>query len=283
MNRIEISVIVPMYNLKKYIKRCLNSLIKQCIDVNYEIIVIDNGSVDGCGELVKPYVKKYPFIKMITQENQGVSGARNSGLKHAQGKYIAFVDGDDFVAKTYLKRLYETIINTHSDIVCCAYYNYFESSKKKMKSMMNHQEEVLTSKQAMKQLLHDLSIRSYLWNKMFKKSLFQQKEVVFGKLNYFEDFELMPKLFYYANKIAFIQDHLYYYVQREGSAMHSHSYEKLEQYVIALEQIKLFLVNKKIYDEMKYDFMFLKIKIKGTLLMMGFTNVSELLKKINKL
>lgn len=283
MNEIEISVIVPMYNLKKYIRRCLNSLIKQSIKTSYEIIVINNGSTDGCEKLVQPYLKQYPFIKMISQENQGVSGARNTGLKHAKGKYIAFVDGDDFVTKDYLKRLYETIINTHSDISCCCYYNYFENSKKKIKSMMNHQEEVLSSTQAMKQLLHDLTIRSYLWNKMFKKSLFQQEEVCFGKLNYFEDFELMPKLFYHANKIAFISDHLYYYVQRDTSAMHTPSYEKLEQYVIALEQIKIFLINKNIFNEMKYDFMFLKLKVQATLLMMGFSNVSGLLKKIKKL
>ncbi len=283
MNQYKISVIVPMYNLKKYIRRCLNSLIKQDIKVNYEIIVIDNGSSDGSGKLVEPYLIKYPFIKMITQENQGVSGARNTGLKHASGTYLVFVDGDDFVDKQYLSKMYDMMIRKQCDIVCCSYYNYFENSKKQMKSILVHQEEVLPSHIAMKQLLHDLTIRSYLWNKMFKRSLFEEGNIFFGTLNYFEDFELMPKLFYYASNIGFIHDSLYYYVQREGSAMHTNSYQKLEQYVIALKKIKAFLIEKKLFPKVENDFRFLCLKVALSIVMMGITNVSPLLKEIKHL
>lgn len=280
MNQVEISVIVAMYNLKKYIKRCLNSLIKQDIKKPFEIIVIDNGSSDGCGKIVEAYCRKYPMIKLIQQENQGVSGARKTGIKHAKGACIVFVDGDDFVAPQYLSRLYENMLQNQSDIACCGYYNYFESNQKAMKCLLLHSKQVLSKEEALKQLLHDLTIRSYLWNKMFKRHLFMHEDTQFDKLQYFEDFALMPKLFYYANKVSFIEDCMYYYVQRSGSAMHTASYEKLMQYVTALKMIKTFLVDKQIYNQYEWDFKFLSSKVALSLIMMGISNVKPLIKQI---
>ena len=113
-----VSIIVPVYNVEKYIERCVNSLLNQTYK-NYEIILVDDGAIDQSGIICDRLQRKYSCIRTIHQNNLGVSAARNTGIRNARGEYIAFVDGDDFVDKKYIDILLKSLNKYKADIACC--------------------------------------------------------------------------------------------------------------------------------------------------------------------
>lgn len=113
-----ISVIVPIYNVETYLKGCLDSLLSQT-QTNFEAILVDDGSTDQSGKIADMYAKKDPRFKVIHQENKGLSGARNSALKVAQGTYVAFLDSDDYLDPNFLKIMSETALKERADVVVC--------------------------------------------------------------------------------------------------------------------------------------------------------------------
>lgn len=125
----ELSIIVPVYNVEKYLKQCLDSLLSQEYD-SYEIILVDDGSEDKSSLICDEYAKRFPKVVVIHQANRGVSDARNRGILTARGKYIAFVDADDFVSPEMYKRLIEVLESSKSDIVCCEMDYYNETGSK---------------------------------------------------------------------------------------------------------------------------------------------------------
>ena len=114
---VEISITVPVYNVEKYLPRCLNSLVNQTFKLDYEIICVDDGSTDNSGKILDDFAQKYPKIKVIYQENAGLSEARNTALKYVTGKYTMFVDSDDFIAPNALEDLYNYAQKHNSDVV----------------------------------------------------------------------------------------------------------------------------------------------------------------------
>lgn len=114
---VEISITVPVYNVEKYLPRCLNSLVNQTFKLDYEIICVDDGSTDNSGKILDDFAQKYPKIKVIYQENAGLSEARNTALKYVTGKYTMFVDSDDFIAPNTLEDLYNYAQKHNSDVV----------------------------------------------------------------------------------------------------------------------------------------------------------------------
>ena len=106
MDRFEISVVVPIYNVKPWLSECVNSILEQEIDVPFEVLLVDDGSTDGCAEVCDAFAAKDPRVKVIHQENGGLSAARNTGIDAAQGRYYAFVDADDRICPGFLQTLY---------------------------------------------------------------------------------------------------------------------------------------------------------------------------------
>ena len=125
---IDVSVIVPVYNVEKYVARCLESLVNQQCDCSYEIIIINDGTKDNSMEIVNDYAAHYDFIHVYAQKNSGVSVARNNGIAKARGKYVMFVDSDDYVAPSYISVLYDTAEAYGSDIAQCNYRNVFDGN-----------------------------------------------------------------------------------------------------------------------------------------------------------
>ena len=119
----EISVIVPAYNAEEYIERCLKSLLGQDFSKSYEIIVINDGSTDDTLGIVEETAKDHENVRVFSQENGGISAARNTGLAKVRGKYVLFTDSDDFVERRYLSALYEAAERSGADITCCNYRN----------------------------------------------------------------------------------------------------------------------------------------------------------------
>lgn len=125
----ELSVIVPIYNVEKYLEKCIDSILAQTY-IDFELILINDGSPDGCAEIMEQYAKKDSRIVTIHQENKGVSAARNAGLEIAKGKYVGFVDPDDYIASAFFEKLINLIEINNLDIACCNWYSVFENGDK---------------------------------------------------------------------------------------------------------------------------------------------------------
>ena len=123
----EISIVIPVYNVERFLHKCLDTLEAQTYR-NFEIIAVNDGSPDKCPEILREFEKKYENITVLDQENQGMSAARNAGMAVARGKYLCFVDSDDYVAPTYLEELYNAVTQNEADIACCYYYYHFVNS-----------------------------------------------------------------------------------------------------------------------------------------------------------
>lgn len=214
-----ISIIVPVYNVRSYLLDCVESLLSQKYK-DYEILLIDDGSDDGSGKICDEYILKNKSITVIHQKNGGLSAARNTGIKIAQGKYLTFIDSDDYVSENYLKVLIDGITNSKSDISSCGFQR-FEDNEKVQDEFGTKEKGNLYITDGKKACLDLYTYHSKIpmtaWAKLIKRELFNGIEFPPGKLH--EDVVVTPRLLYSASKVAFIDSALYYYRQRTGSIM----------------------------------------------------------------
>lgn len=264
----EVSVIVPVYNAEEFIERCLRSLLDQDFPKSYEIVVINDGSADGTLEIVERIAKEKNIIRVFSQENGGISAARNAGLAHVRGKYVLFTDSDDFVERRYLSALYEAAELSGADITCCNYRNINADNTIGIGCIFRHRPGVFDSAAMLGALLRDITVRSYIWNKMFRRELFSENNITFPVGQHFEDVRTMPRLFYHADKIAVIKDELYNYVQRKGSITGTMTPKKVFQYIGAYGGIREFLDEVNEFARYVWSFRFLGVKIAFTVLPM---------------
>ncbi len=217
-----ISIIVPAYNIAEYIGDCLKSLIAQTYP-NLEIIVIDDGSTDETNAIIAAHQEQDQRIKLIRQANQGVSAARNHGLDSANGEYIGFCDGDDYVDAEMYKVLVQNILNNHADIAQCGFqmefpdrvYHYYGTGKK---YFLNHEKAMLHYLKA------DL-IEPSLWNKLYARALWD--EIRFdSELKYNEDVLINYYLFKKSQRFVFEDIEHYHYRMRPNSATKNRTDEK---------------------------------------------------------
>ena len=125
-NKPKISVIVAVYNVAEFLNKCLESILKQTMPMeDYEVLIINDGSTDNSTRIINAYVENYFNFYSIYQENSGLSAARNTGIENANGEYIVFIDGDDFIEPTYLEELYNACVFNNADISYCGHYKYF--------------------------------------------------------------------------------------------------------------------------------------------------------------
>ncbi len=254
------SVIIPVYNVEKFIDRCLNSVFSQSIE-QFEVIVVNDGCTDSSYQIIERYKKKYPQkLKLISQKNMGIAKARNLAMSIAKGEYISFVDADDFLQNNFLEILYKQAKENNADISCCNYYKYIESKRKKYKRMLNMPAGCYESTKALKTLISDNRIQYYVWNKLFKRSMLVKYNISFFD-TCFEDVAFSVKSFYFANKVAVIDQALYYYVKHSNSTIADLNILKLEDYIKVLAYIRLFLQNQNSFENYRYRFFFHSIKV----------------------
>ena len=208
----EISVIIPTYNTSKYLHECLESVLSQSFK-NFEVICINDGSTDNSLEILKQFQNKDPRIKIIDQENQGVSTARNAGLKIAQGKYVGFVDSDDTIEKDFFGKLYDTAERNNADTV----YSKISSIK-----VFPFKHEVLKGGEITKELL-PLFLRedglNSVCNKIFLNRTIQNHQISFPVgIKHGEDAQFNIHFLVHANSISFLEYCGYHYREVDGSA-----------------------------------------------------------------
>ena len=205
----KISVIVPAYNAEKTIGKCLETLVNQTYD-NMEIIVIDDGSKDGTLKILKDYQKKYPnkFI-IISRENKGIGYTRNEGIKKATGKYLGFIDSDDYVELEMYEHLLEHMRKTKSDIVVCDYYQ-FDENKRIIKKVTDFEPTTLLNSP---NLINEINTAP--WNKLYKKEIFD--DIEYPENLKYEDLSTVLFALLKANKIAKLNEPLVdYYINMNG-------------------------------------------------------------------
>lgn len=244
-----ISVIIPVYNVEKYLRQCIESVIDQSYH-NLEIILIDDGSTDESGKLCNIYAKTDNRIKVIHPENCGVSGARNTGLQYATGEYIAFVDSDDIIEKQMLEKcIYEMqeeqLDFVYFNIVCKAEHGepYPDMPVKQGTT------EICSMEQRMQVILDDFlgyKMKFSVWNKLYRRNFLVNHHIRFDEGIWIaEDLAFNLKCLMYANKIKGIPDVLYQYWRREGSAITSTDkvFFQLDDYSRFLEKVEEFYIN----------------------------------------
>lgn len=241
---VDVSVIVPVYNVEKLLPRCINSIINQSLK-NIEIILINDGSTDNSGRVCKDFAKLDKRIKVIHQQNGGLSDARNAGLDVAKGNFIAFVDSDDFIHENMYEILLRTMIENDCEVVESGYQRVFPNDiinnydQPKSKRIFNTQAAVVNT-------IMDHHCRNYVWNKLYKKELWDDIRFPYGKL--FEDVSTTYQVVNMCSKLVKIDCELYYYYQREGSISRSKfSIKKTLDHCKALQAMMEFMEEK--HDE----------------------------------
>ena len=207
-----VSIIIPVYNVEKYLEHCVNSIIHQTYQ-NLEIILVDDGSPDNCGYICDEFAKKDNRIKVIHKDNGGLSDARNEGLKVASGDFLAFVDSDDWIDLGLFERVVNAFESHLVDIVC--FGSYKTDGRNKTTCFTTHKEFEWTRDEALTALCKNDRIESHVWDKVYKKELFENVFFPVGK--YYEDVYIMHRVFMKAKSVLFIDAPLYYYLQRNTS------------------------------------------------------------------
>ena len=234
-----ISVIVPVYNVSDYIENCVISVLKQTY-TDFELILVDDGSTDDSGMLCDKLAAMDSRIVVIHKKNSGVSDARNSGLDIAKGKYICFVDADDTVKENYLEYFIRLIkINDKAKIVVCSIA--FLSQKVTIKS--KDAVQVCDTEQAFDMIFYETNKYGvYVWNKMFDADLFCN--IRFASGCYYEETDIIYRLFAKSSKIVFGNEANYYYNdKREGSTVNTYSYSKYLNKIKFLKEMREYLRN----------------------------------------
>lgn len=232
-----ISIVVPIYKVEQYLRQCLDSICLQSYN-NIEIILVDDGSPDRCGKICDEYAEKDSRIQVIHKVNGGLSDARNAGIDIATGKYIAFVDSDDWIEKTMFENLYNTALKEQADIVCCGRYltdgeHVFSQNFMSNSRSYNRQD-------AIEEILLGKSLDVAAWDKLYAKELFDGIRFPVGENN--EDIATFYKLIAKANKIAHSGTCEYYYRNRADSITKIKYRERDCKIIIKnIDELELFL------------------------------------------
>ena len=242
-----ISIIIPVYKVEKYLEKCIESVLKQTY-TNLQIILVDDGSPDNCGKICDEYAKKDPRIEVIHKVNGGLSDARNVGIAKAKGKYIGFVDSDDYIKEDMYEILINLIKEYDADVSICNLYDVIDG-KEYIRNNENGIQEY-SRLEILKEVLLDKNIQSYAWNKLYKKELFDEIKYPIGKK--YEDIGTTFYVFEKCNKIVVTSEPEYYYLKRSDSLVNNVTESTVLDYTDIIIQRYLY-TQKNIEELRKYN------------------------------
>lgn len=242
----KVSVIVPIYNVEKYLEKCINSLLSQTLE-DIQIILVNDGSKDNSGNIAREYEKNNKNrIIYVEKENGGLSDARNYGLKYATGDFVAFLDSDDYIEKNAYEEMYDKAIEENADYVECDFIWEFPNKIRVDKQYpYKNKKEMLSF------------VRVVAWNKLIKSQLITDNNLEFPKGLRYEDVEFTYKLIPFVNKFAYVDKPFIHYVQREGSIANVQN-ERTAEIFTVLDNVIEFYKKNNIYeeyrDELEYNY-----------------------------
>ena len=226
----DISVVIPVYNVEKYLKRCIDSVLRQA-DVIQEIILVDDGSTDTSGKICDEYAEKHPEVKSLHISNSGPATAKNTGYDHATGNYIAFIDSDDEIKPDMFSKMLQSGYQHDADIVCC---NYIQINENGTYEHTYHtgEEYVLNQDEAIKAILIKDKIYSQCWTKIYKKSMIDANLIRnTDGLKTDEDFIYNIQAFACSRTVCIVDQPLYIYTHRSQSLSKDYFNSNISQYI----------------------------------------------------
>lgn len=235
----KVSIIVPVYNVEKYIEKCLTTLVNQTLQ-DIEIIVVNDGSTDNSKAVIDKFLNEFPNkIKYLEKENGGLSDARNFGMPYATGEYIAFLDSDDYVELNMYEEMYNKAKEENSDYVECDFiWEYPNKTKVDTGTEYSGKKEMI------------VNARVVAWNKLIKKSIIEENQIRFTKGVRYEDVDFFYKLAPFLNKVSFVRKLFIHYIQRNTSIANTQN-EKTKDIFVVLENTIKSYKEKNLYDTYK--------------------------------
>lgn len=237
----KVTVIVPIYNVEKYLARCIDSLVNQTLN-EIEIVLVNDGTKDSSGKIAMQYAKQYKEkIIYLEKENGGLSDARNYGLAYAKGEYIAFLDSDDYIEKDAYEKMYEKAKLENADYVECDFIWEYPNKKRKDKCYQyNNKKEMLAF------------ARVVAWNKLIKREIIEENNIRFPKGLRYEDIEFTYKLIPHLNKICYVDQCFIHYIQRKNSIANVQN-EKTAEIFEILDNVIRYYKEKNLFEEYRNE------------------------------
>ena len=245
----KISIIIPVYNVEKYLRECLNSVVHQTLK-DIEIICINDGSTDESGKILQEFADKDKRIKIIEQENKGQSAARNIGIRQASGEFIGFVDSDDWIDLGFYEKLYNAAVDYNADIACAGIRRCF--SGRKSKDWLKYNKFILTGDMKKKFELCRVPKYHYIWNKIYNRKKFLSANIFFEEGIFFEDLEFTHKVLFYMPKLVTVPDVKYYYRDNVESTVNFTSERHYADLFYAIKKCQKFIKTHYVRVGFKY-------------------------------
>ena len=283
-----VSIIVPVYKTAEFLPRCIESLLDQDYE-NIEILMINDGSPDNSAEIIEEYREANPAkIVLINKENQGAGEARNTGINKAKGKWLCFVDSDDYVERDYVSAMLRAALDMNADIAVSNLFLEKENGRKIVFPLM-FVKPVTSGDKAAKRSLNLLSVPNFAWNKLYKKELLDSINFKFPSI-YFEDVAVAAKVLSESDRVAFTNRPLYHYIQRGSGQVGTFNEKKLREALEAIAMVGEFLNESGKMDEWfrAWKQMLLHVRVQFTTQVMvqmkdkTFAEKSKLLKELNE-
>lgn len=283
----ELSIIMPVYNVEKYLEKSIRSCLA-IEKIDYELIIIDDGSTDGSFKIVEKYLDD-KRIKVFQKGNGGQSSARNMGLNYSSGKYIFFIDSDDTIDTKKFEKFFKKTKESNVDIATGNCYLTFEDNRVKQKrERKENKEKIMSGRDFFTKKIKLNSLDTEVWINLYKKSLLNNNNLRFKEGIIYEDALFITKAFYYAKKTSFFDISFYNYLQRDGSTINSHINEKHKMsFYIVLEELINFFEEKKIDNKYWNEFLverywggLRKYKMKSKIIEKKIINLNIPLRKI---
>ena len=260
-NPVKVSVILPIYNVGKYLEQCLNSLISQTL-YDIEIICVNDGSTDNCYNILEEYKQKDGRIKVIHKENEGTGIARNTGLKVATGECVAFVDPDDWIKNNMLERLYDLIKEKDLDIAMCMPDGFNE--EKQVMETFSYFDDGNFTKIPTDRVFNwkDLSPFSYpmcVWNKLYKRKFLTENHIDFAEKLDFEDHKVIFGALFHAKRMFFIPEKLYVYRHNRKGSILSDANKRLMDRMKMFDYVEKIMKDTGAYDSLKNELLIYQV------------------------
>jgi len=283
-----ISVVVPIYNALLYLESCLNSILDQHLSEDeLEVIMVNDGSTDGSQLIAQKYAERYPSFHLINQPNGGLSAARNTGVKHAQGRYLHFLDSDDVLAPNAYRDRITILERTGSDFITSLAVRF---SKDYHYWVFARTADLLSCNQEKLNLVdHPEYVRDFLpWNKIYRRSFFVQTNVKFPEGRIFEDVATSPKLYLAAKSFDVYNKALVYYRVTKNSITQTRNAIKSTDRLWAIETVKQYLVDKHVPNNLmeEFDFAIIDYNLRWIFLDLhcyGYGTQMEILQRISEI
>ena len=238
----KVSILVPIYNVEKYLRECLDSLVNQTLK-DIEIICVNDGSTDNSRKILQEYADKDSRVKIIDKENGGISSVRNLGIKLAAGEYISFIDSDDWVSLDFLEKLYNAAVKYNADIACT---NLVRVYKHKNTYYAKYKKYRCTNKPRLKYEWAKIPDNCYVHNRIYERKKLQKTGILFEEGINFEDMEFSHKILYVLNNFVTVPDTYYFYRDNPYSIVNINSEKNMNNYKYAIKKCLDFVAENNI-------------------------------------